>query len=544
MPYGVIRVLPVLLIWVALCAAVSAATGEPVATVRLASLDRVLQDVDDVGALASRPAIPRFVRRLLAVGNELKGLDFKRPLSLEVYLEPEQQSPTLRLCLPVAELKDLRATTGRLQWKWTSIDETNDQVERPGSSRIIHVRREGGWILLSESSALVNLGVLKSAQADASTLADLTVQLRFDAIPPARLQQLVDAFQQQVSRERESATDDDRNVQSFRRRVLDLAEQVVTLAINETESYELRLNLAAVQNAESRQGILIEQDWRVTPGGELADELSRLAISSPRFPLSIEHEAAFRAQLAVRLPEPFREIAAQAVDLGRQAAQRETAQLNVETRNTLLGMFDSFEGTLDSGHVEGSLEFLPAGTQQMVLLTGWRLEQGGKLAAALPLLLPEIAKSGDVDSVDLNVAQLHETNFHRLTDQEQRQFEEQLYGGPASVFVGAGQDALWVAMGGDQALTVCESRIGERGVHDNPGNRLATFEWHLRPWLPFAVATSHERRLVQTLLDVFSATPDDGVTGELWVHSAGISSRVIVDAPFLIVPAKMISGGP
>ena len=99
---------------------------QPIATIRLTGLQRVLNDIRDLAQDADRPGISVVIDRILEIGNQLQGIDRRRAVSLEVFLDAEpaasgtpETPPQVRVCFPLTDLAELQLTTDRLGWSWS-----------------------------------------------------------------------------------------------------------------------------------------------------------------------------------------------------------------------------------------------------------------------------------------------------------------------------------------------------------------------------------------------------------------------------------------
>jgi hypothetical protein len=75
------------------------------------------------------------------------------------------------------------------------------------------------------------------------------------------------------------------------------------------------------------------------------------------------------------------------------------------------------------------------------------------LAVAVDDILTRVKQKEAVESVRQNVFSHKGVNVHRLDFRRVRPEDEQLYGGKPSLYVGVGDDVLWVAWGSDAAPT-------------------------------------------------------------------------------------------
>lgn len=521
---------------------------QPIATIRLTGLQRVLNDIRDLAQDADRPGISVVIDRILEIGNQLQGIDRRRAVSLEVFLDAEpaasgtpETPPQVRVCFPLTDLAELQLTTDRLGWSWSKDTQDRYRIARRNERELFAIVQTNAdqqqWVIVSENQSLVGLTTSATDSVDVAALPDLTFTIRFDRLSPVRRQQALDKLHQDAQRDRQRRDEESDAQYQLRLDLQAMMEQGLELVLTETTQVQFRGNLLPT-TAGGVHGLEVEADWSVRSDGRLAAFLPSLAPQSVQLPRATAPGAALRANAAISLPARLTELLLRGVELGRAKVTNDLVSLPQDVQQQVLGMFDTFAATVGERTEELCVQFVPA-DGHLALLAGVRLEEGNELAQALPLILQEATKSPRVHSVDVDFTTIRGAAFHRVRGNPLRKVDEYLYGPGAILLTGATQDALWVMIGGNQVDELCEPLL-ERGDTSLQSVPLVDIEWHAKPWLPIAAVAPRTQQAAEVLQSALSAEEHDAIRGKLHVRKAGISASVSVDRPFVTLFVRRI----
>jgi hypothetical protein len=227
--------------------------------------------------------------------------------------------------------------------------------------------------------------------------------------------------------------------------------------------------------------------------------------------------------------------------LVEEGMQKELAQAPARHKEVIVGVLDTLSETFLAGNMESLIQILPT-DDRMFLLGVVNVWDAKPLDAALTELLPVAEKSADVESVRLRVAEVNQIGFHQIQSAHPRPAEELLYGPHPSLYAGAGDYALWVAMGG-KATPEHLTEYVHRRCHsaDNP-EKLVHAHVRLKPWLPLLERSGRTGGHAAAISKALGDAEEDRIAFGLETTPDGLSARLTFDRPYLNVLAAAITG--
>jgi hypothetical protein len=205
----------------------------------------------------------------------------------------------------------------------------------------------------------------------------------------------------------------------------------------------------------------------------------------------------------------------------------------------------SLAQTIDAGDVDGLVQFVEAADEKFVLVAAAHVADADSMAVALREIAQYMASqgAGGKQIVEVNALSVGDVSLHRIRGAEIRRQDRRLYGDDVALYLGAGQDAVWLAMGGggDQTAEALSSIIlaPPRRLHAD-SERTAPLpilqaSLHLSHWLALAGEGNSERqrKLAEAARVAFSSTADDGVHLELFADEAGLRLNVQADRGYI-----------
>ena len=532
----------ILLSLVAWGAAAGLAVGsEPVAVLRIASVNRLVSDVDALSEKTSRPEIARFVKALMAIANNLDGLDQERCCCVE-FLVPEVQGdqPSFRIALPLTSPDAFRATVQRLGLEFYE-EGSSLRLRKRGEGEGKHpfVRFDDDHVLVSPTETAFDAPLMTPLEV----VEGPDLLLTFDAtrIPRGLKEKLreklhTDSEVDQRRRLGESEAD-----HALRVEVLQFAERCVALFIEETTSIEVALDFIPEGNEDAPVAMVLSTRWKTLTAGTIAQQLQHLATEQNFFSASTASPAALRVHASTQMPPRVCDLLAQVANRAREAVKKELEKATPQQRDVVLGLFEAFDQSLESQHAEVMLEFVPT-ESDMALLAGVHIKGAERLNDAMQVLLPEAEKSDGIERVNLNAATVNGVPLHRVHSRDRNLIEQSLYGKDSTLYVGAGGNALWIAVGHDKLQNEVRERIMAAATESDRSAVIGSIELHVRPWLPYLEKIGRDPQFVDALKTAFTDEQHDAIHATVQVEPDGLSSQITFDEPFLQLIATAITG--
>ena len=515
---------------------------EPVMVVRLAGVDRLLEDVDQVleagEAVQFRPVVRGFISSL----NELRGIDRSRPLGGMLFLPPDQPDapPTGLLFVPLANLDELRTTLASLG---QTLEETSErEVYRWRAGRDEQrVRIVGDYACVTDErrpAPPVSADQLEALLKEFPGDPDIALRLRRAGLPAALLDRARQRLEQDLLQELQRSPDEDEVEHELRGDLLRSVADAVTTLLSDTESFTLLCDLPAAP-----QPLRWELHLAATPEGRLARWLPQILARPERLASVGTDSAALRWRHALVLPPAMRDLGRRLVALARmRVEQRYDARVPEDVRRDIGRLFDALEATLAAGRCEGVLEFLPTPSGHFVLAAAVGIEHVEAVDAAVRGLLPHARQSSEVRSVALDCFRIGDLAFHRIEGQEVRRRDARLYGDDVALHIAVGRGALWLVLGGAPTEAALHSLLGADGspaTSDAP----IQLELHLKPWVEFAsrLERNTRQRLTEIAREVLAEGGADAAQVRLTSTPAGVVFQVTIGRDYLRLAARAAS---
>ena len=492
---------------------------EPVGVLTFAGVERARGDVDFLFDTVERGDMAEVIDGYLEFVNDLGGVDRTRPFGVMLFLKPGfVPIPSPVGFLPVADLAELRdsLTFGE---DLTTEKLTDDLIEIKGRRGTLFGKLSGGYLLISNEREFVEERQLPDPLSLTAPLAaryDFAVQLMPRNIPDGMRTLFQNLLRQNTQTQMQRRDDEPeaayRSRKSASKRNLEVIEAMlegsneITLGLDasaERRTIELELTFEAVEGTAWGE-MMASAESRATPFDILHEESRPLSVVAGTtlnewdVPALIEQLKVGRDEVGAALAglrpidgeDPARKAELEAA---REAGTSDYELIDPTTKRLVDDVFEPLIVTAENRELDFFLQFERERPGSMTVLGGVRVDQGDRLAAALPQVLERLrGMSPDLDKIlTLNVAESDGVTWHRLDfgegnrasraerrtaieadanlDDEQRQRRldrnarrddgESFFGGVPSFHVGLGRTAIWIAVGADGSLEQAQEAV-------------------------------------------------------------------------------------
>ena len=507
----------------------------PVIVLNIASLDRVLTDVDYMFKAAERPDMMELVTNFITnqVGD-LKGMNREKPFGVMLFLTAGlPPRPTPVLYVPVDGIEDLMKVVETGPVKPRPVDGKEGHYELKGRRRGFYcVLKRGYAYLTNEDNKELLEAELPEPAAYAEPMAakyDLGISLQIKNVP-LTIRTVMLAFLRQSTEAQLQQRDGESDAGYKMRRAqginnLELIEQILT------QCDQIQIG---VDSSEERKNVEVELLLDATPDSEMAkltkDQAGRKSFFAPLFddgkPLTVS--------ASWKMNKRERKAAVAMVDAMRASL---TKDLPPETVPNVAPLFDAMKATAENGEMDFCVQFQPVSDRKFVFVGGLRVIGGESLGRGLEQLLTAVQGREELDKVELNADTHHSITFHRLVAKNVPQREQKAYGGVPSVYLGASSQTLWFALGGDEAMPRLKSAIDavQEGQATEPtGGTAYPFQMilHTAPWLNLpSIDEADESR--QNFAKQALQENSDSVRASVQPTDTGTRSRLVIDEGFI-----------
>jgi hypothetical protein len=437
----------------------AAAPLKPLVTVALSGYDEILSDLQSIS-----PQIAMLVEGQInaATGNQgLEGLDKTRPWGLLVRTD-EQQFP-VQLFVPVTDLakllKSLEPVIGTTEAK-------DGVYEIDAGGRTLYLKQVGDWAFASISSdGLANLPEKPlEALGGLQDEYDLGIRLTVKNIPVSLRQMGLALMQTAMQQGLQKQPDETEEQHAVRVKAVEQSMKQVSQAVNEID--ELVLGLKIDNKAGNAYFDFVQT---AVEGSELAKQIAGAgAEQETKFAGFVMDDAAFTFSGAQLVPEASAAQLEPTLASARSEAMKhlEKEEDLGEEEKTLAkeltnGLFDVAEKTVKGGKfdVGGSVNL---GPEVLTLVFGARVLETQKVDDMLKKLAEKVAKEDPkaADAIKLDAEKYEGVRLHRISvpTEELGKTDDvdlkKLVGDTVDVFIGIGEESVYVAAGRDALQTL------------------------------------------------------------------------------------------
>lgn len=492
-------------------AAAGAAT-KPVVVATLASLNKLMSDVNYVSAMVGQPQAGGMFAMI--AGSMAQGIEMDQPIGILVSLVDGMPQPLAML--PTA---DVKSVLQRLEAQTGGAEELDDgTLVIAIGVNTVYIKQVGTWAALAPSKEALAL-----APADPTTYFDglgnnyvLAARVQMQQVPEETRQILIDQLRQgfEQTMDQSDAADSARDSAGAQ---LDQIERWIS------ETDELMFGLNVDQAAAE-----VTQDFMFTavPGSSLADVYGAQKPLPSKFSSVIRDDAAMFYHSAVSITEAAvdqaeaqieQSIATMTTLLDQADGMSDTDKESVKelVRSLVdLGIESAKEGRADAGAL------LLADETQGRFVVGSRVSDGQEAAQILKNFAARIDGKPDAPTFIFDVEVYEGCTLHRVEADVPAEMDEarKMFGEKLVVHVGTADKAVYAAVGAD-SLELMKDLIDAPIETSVPADRLsATMQLKLLPILEYA-QTIESNNTVAAMIDALLKSSD---TGNLKFVSRGI----------------------
>ena len=412
------------------------------ATIHVASWNRVLGDVDYLFEAVDRPEFSEFIRSFLANVRDLKGIDHDKPFGVLVFFKPGLSlEPEPIGFAPVADFDELKKTLEAVQATVSKVDGEDDMYEIKGR-RHNYARLINGYAYISENPDALDRDFPDPASRTKklSEKFDIAAAINVSEVPIGIRTLFLNFLK--ASSETELQQRDEESDGAYRLRKangdasLELIEQLLTHGESVTLGFKLD---------RDGKGAHVELDVKARPASPFAQMLTSVGGKRSHFANVLDADVPFTFSVSWQMGKSAKKVAselAQAAERGLEEQLKEVPELD-----QIKTIFSSVNATIEEGHVDLFAQFRGEKRQGFALLAGLKIERPATFAAGILPFLKRMKQDPNIAEVDIAMAQHLGVTFHRIRSTKVRPQDQNLYGNQPSLYFGSGNDVLWFAIG-------------------------------------------------------------------------------------------------
>ena len=507
----------------------------PILVVNIASIDRVLTDVDYMFQAAERPDMMELVTGFITnTIGDLKGMNRQKPFGVMLFLAPGlPPTPTPVVYVPVDGIEDLMKIVEAGPIKPRKVDGKEGHYELTGPGpRLYCVIKKGYAYLTNDDNKHMLEAELPEPAAIAEPMAakyDLSVSVFVKNIPITVRTVLLTFLRQSTEAQLQQRDTESEAAYKMRRAnglsTVEFIEQMMT------QCEQIQFGIDA---SKERKNVEIELLMDATPDSELAKHSQTLAGRKSYFSPLFNDGQPLTVSASWKMDKRERKAAAAMVDAMRIGLAKELPE---GTAPGVDPLFDSLKATAEQGDMDFCVQFQPVLNNQFVFLGGLRLVGGESFGKGLAQLLTAVQGREELDKVELNADTHAGIVFHRLAAKNVPRQEQRTYGGTPSLYLGTSSQTLWFTVGSDQAMPHLKTAIDDiqAGNATTPGGGSAyPFQMilHTAPWLNRPEANDRENARQDFARKAFDKE-SDSLRISVQPTETGTRSRAVLDEGFI-----------
>ncbi len=510
----------------------------PILVVNIASIDRVLTDVDYMFKTAERPEMMNLVTGFIAnTIGDLKGMNRQKPFGVMVFLAPGLPPiPTPVVYVPVDGIEELMKIVEAGPVKPRKVDGKEGHYELNGGGRrgqkFYCVVKKGYAYLTNDSNKHMLEAELPEPAAYAEPMAarhDLGVSVLIKNIPVTIRTVLLTFLRQSTEAQLQQRDDEPEAAYKMRRAsglsTVELIEQVMT----QCEQFQF-----GIDASQERKNVEIDLLMDAMPDSELAKHTKNLAGRKSYFAPLFNDGQPLTVSASWKMDKREQKAAVAMVEAMKIALAKELPE---GTAPGVDPLFDSLKATAEQGDMDFCVQFQPTATKEFVFLGGLRLVGGESFGKGLAQLLTAVQGEEALDKVELNVDSHEGIAFHRLAAKNVPQREQRAYGGSPGVYLGTSSQTLWFSVGTDKAMPSLKTAITQiqAGNATTPGGGTAyPFQMilHTAPWLNLPATDDNEASRQEFGRKAFNGD-SDALRISVQPTETGTRTRAVLDEGFI-----------
>lgn len=433
--------------------------------------------------MAGEPQRAAQLQSMLAILDAVGGLDRDRPLGVLVYLSPERdRDPNLVAFLPIADMDALQRSLERFgRITLTPGIEAGSWELRAGDTTI-QIRHSNGYAFLALKPELL-VDPLPSVDTWTEHQAgfDLAATIHGRGIPSELIDRALTDLRAQAERDAQRRPDESTSDFELRSRLEGSLRWIAEHGIQEFERVTVGVTLPDDSEAVQFEAIVTAQAET-----ELARVLTGIAGDSSRFDALSRGDAQLAASANWTISGGAQELVSQFIARLRadvEQRMQEDGTANGPAAEPIRQIMEALAATAEAGRVDGCLEFHGVRPGEMLLLASAEFAEAEGVAESLAGLLPLVAETPAVADLELNAIQVDGLVLHRVTLHEVRRQDEWLYGPDLGLYMGAGRNAIWLAVGGYEREPQLQALLERPAVAGGASPPVLRLDLRLAAWL-------------------------------------------------------------
>tara|TARA_R110000850_G_scaffold77904_11_gene168639 strand:- start:8642 stop:10318 length:1677 start_codon:yes stop_codon:yes gene_type:complete len=482
--------------------------NKPIAVATIASIDRVLDDIDYIFSTVDKPEYPAMIKGFLAQYRNLAGLDKTKSLGTFVFLN-EGIAPQAVVVgfIPVKSLDELTQTLGEVGFLLNPVEGKEDRYTLALPTFTVHIKMAHGYAFLHIKSESLDREFYNPDEFT-SALAkeyDIAGSLFLSNVPQPMRMMAVDLARARADEQLpQKPGEDDLKYKGRKETTLLMLKQFEQVA-EDGNQLTIGYNLS-----KEKKNIQLHLGVKAQPGTPLSKEFEQLSKTSSQY----SYLQADSAEMLGYTILPLRKEVEQKMilDLIEKSTRNIPPILLGDDANPgpVAKILDSLKATVGSGKLDGHIQMQQVGEKKVALLGAVKLSNGAQFQQGLQEFFDLTKQADDTKGVEGNVAEVEGIAIHKITPDNLKEDTKKLFGQNPVIYIGCSQDECWVAMGETESLELLKKSISTGNSHAQDRKQGTAFllSFKLAAMIPLAEENAKNPDFIESAKVAFASGGD------------------------------------
>ncbi|QDU17227.1 hypothetical protein CA11_50670 [Gimesia maris] len=535
-------------------AGVESILPKPLIVINVASVERILSDIDFIFELAERPEIAEIASASLANVNDLEGIDKNKNLGVELYLKTgliPQPVPTMYL--PVTKVRTFLDTLEKLiPGDEETIKKDTDRDDlyvingRRGES-IIRFQDDYAHMLFQGVENETSLDMISSRDfgdpsqklQNLTTAYDLSIKFDLNAIPELMRTTFLGFFRTAIETQLQQRDGESKAAYELRRMAGKQNLESIEYFLSEGQE----LVFGGRIEKEEKRGV-VDMLIKARPNSDLARAVKNIPGKASYFSVITSHEnLPLAVSASMNLAPRDRKIYQKYLNYFEKQLSEKllTEEERLQNTSSIQQFFSPVKTMVDKGHIDVFTQLVSTPTKKFALIGGIKVAPSSNLPASLLDIINRIDQLPDNKAhIYTNAETVQGIALHQMQPESKTADDKQqrFLGGVPSLYIGADNEVIWFAMGTEiavAALNEAIETINTATPEARKEQRTAPvqMEFHIRPWLNLFSEAEIQESGVMKILDGAFQKENDLVLVTTQPTETGVRTRLQFDEGYL-----------
>lgn len=440
--------------------------NKPIAVTTIASIERVLEDIDYIFATVEKPEYPAMIKGFLAQYRNLEGLDKTKPLGAFVFLEKGiSPQPVVVGFIPVKSLDELTQTLGEVGFLINPVEGQADRYTLALPTFTLHIKMAHGYAFLQIKSEALDREFYNPDEFT-SALAkeyDIAGALFLSNVPEPMRLMAVDLASARVDEQLPQKPDeDDLKYKGRKETTLLMLKQIERVA---QDGAQLTIGYAL---SKEKKNIQLHLGVTARPDTLLRKEFEQLSKTSSQYSYLNEKSSDYLGYAILPLRKDIEQKAL--IELLEKSKSDVPPVLLGDDENPgpVAKMLKSAKATIEAGTLDAQIQMLQTSKGKPALIASMKISEGETYKQGQQELFDLLEPNEPTPKFEANVAEIDGVTIHSVTPPDSGQQAKDLFGDNPMIFIGSNSEELWLTIGEAESLEQLKKAISRNKIQSTP----------------------------------------------------------------------------